>query len=102
MARTVSLYAAKTHLSALVEDAAGGEEIVIAKNGRPKARLVPLPADPPPPPRKRELGFWEGQVWLAPDWDAPLPDDIIDEMLHGDEEDFDPPPPEEKGEDPPR
>jgi prevent-host-death family protein len=102
MARTVSLYDAKTHLSALVEDAAGGEEIVIAKNGRPKARLVPLSADPPSPPRKRQLGFWKDQVWLAPDFDAPLPDDIIDEMIHGDEEDFDIRPPEAKGEDTPR
>ncbi len=101
MAKTVSLYAAKTHLSALVEEASAGEEIVIAKNGRAKARLVPLPTEPAPS-GKRELGFWEGQGWVAPDFDAPLPDDIIDEMIHGDETDFDVPSRETKSEDTPR
>lgn len=43
MTRNVSLYDAKTQLSALVEAAANGEEIVICKNGVPKARLAPLP-----------------------------------------------------------
>lgn len=99
--KTVSLYAAKTHLSALVEEAAGGEEIVIAKNGKAKARLVPLPAEPPVE-RERELGFWEGQGWVAPGWEGPLPDDIIDEMLHGDEDDFAKQPPEPKDETAPR
>ena len=42
MAKSVNLYEAKSHLSELVERAAGGEEIVIAKAGKPKARLVPL------------------------------------------------------------
>ena len=46
VARTVNIYEAKTHLSELVEAAAGGEEIVIAKNGAPKARLAPLAARP--------------------------------------------------------
>ena len=102
MARTVSLYAAKTHLSSLVEEASAGEEIVIAKNGKAKARLVPLP-DEPPPVRKRELGFWEGQGWVAPGWEGSLPDDIIEEMIHGDEDDFAaPPPPGSKDEDTPR
>lgn len=87
MARTVSLYEAKTHLSSLVEAAATGEEIVIAKNGKAKARLVPLPLEPVVK-RKRRLGFWEGQVWGAPGWEGPLPDDVIDEMLHGDDDQF--------------
>ena len=42
MRRTVNLYEARTHLSALVDDAAGGEEIIIAKNGVAKARLGPI------------------------------------------------------------
>jgi len=46
MTRTVNLYQAKTELSALVEEAAKGEEIVIAKNGVPRARLVPMPLSP--------------------------------------------------------
>lgn len=101
MARTVSLYAAKTHLSSLVEEASAGAEVIIAKNGKPKARLVPLPVEPPRR-RERELGFWERQGWVAPGWEGSLPDDIIEEMLHGDEEDFTaPPPPGSKDEDPP-
>lgn len=92
MAKTVSLYEAKTHLSALVEEAAAGGEVVIAKNGKPKARLVPIEEKKP---KKVELGFWAGQGWAADDIDAPLPDDIIDEMLHGDDELFDLRPPKD-------
>ncbi len=43
MSRMVNLYEAKTHLSALVDAAERGEEIVIAKNGVAKAKLVPIP-----------------------------------------------------------
>ena len=68
----INLYEAKTNLSALVERAAAGEEFVIAKNGVPKARLVPLAK------AKREPGGWEGKVWISDDFDAPLPDDILD------------------------
>jgi len=67
-----SIYEAKTHFSALVARAKAGEEIVITKNGEVQARLVPPAADRP----KRKMGDWEGKVWMAPDFDAPLPDDI--------------------------
>jgi prevent-host-death family protein len=73
MADTVNLYDAKTHLSELVERAAAGEEIVIAKAGQPKAMLVPLPSKKK---KKRELGFWRGKVWISDDFDAPLPEEI--------------------------
>lgn len=66
----VNLYQAKTGLSALVERAAAGETIVIAKAGKPMARLVPLEKP------KRKIGGWEGKVWIAPDFDDPLPPDI--------------------------
>ena len=69
---TVNLYDAKTNLSNLVERAARGEEIVIAKAGRPLARLVPLEKRNAP----RELGFLAGQVIVGPDFDDPLPDEI--------------------------
>jgi prevent-host-death family protein len=72
--RTVNIHAAKTQLSRLVEDAAKGEEIVIAKAGKPVARLVPL-ADVRP---KRRLGGLAGKVQIPEDFDAPLPDDILD------------------------
>ena len=57
--KTVNLYNAKTHLSRLVERAAAGEEIVIAKAVRP-----------------RRPGIWKGQVWIADDFDEPLPVDL--------------------------
>jgi prevent-host-death family protein len=71
MAKIVNMHEAKTHLSRLAERAAGGEEIVIARNGRPLARLGPLEA-----PRQRRLGLWSGRVSLSDDFDAPLPAEI--------------------------
>jgi prevent-host-death family protein len=56
--RTVNIHAAKTHLSRLVEDAAAGEEIIIAKSGKPVARLCPL-AEPKP---RRQLGLLNGKI----------------------------------------
>ena len=72
--RTVHVHAAKTQLSRLVEDAARGEEIVIAKAGKPMARLMPL-AGPRP---KRRLGVLAGKLRVSEDFDDPLPDDILD------------------------
>lgn len=69
---TVNLYDAKTNLSSLVERAAAGEEIVIAKAGRPLARLVPLATRTAP----RVLGLWADQVRIGDDFDDPLPEDI--------------------------
>jgi prevent-host-death family protein len=69
---TYNLYDAKTRLSELVDRAAAGEEIVIAKNGRPLALLGPMPAEKP----NRTPGGWEGMVWVADDFDAPLDDDL--------------------------
>ena len=71
---TVALYDAKTHLSSLVDRAAEGEEIVISKSGRPKARLVPL-GDVHP---RREPGKGRGQWSVEDDFDAPLPKDVLD------------------------
>src|ERR1700685_1411251 len=56
MTRQVNLYEAKTQLSKLVEDAARGEEIIIAKNGKPMAKLVVV--SPTEAPKKRQLGQW--------------------------------------------
>lgn len=74
MVRTVNLYEAKTQLSKLVEDAADGEEIVIAKAGQPRARLVPLRQ---PSKKRREPGGSKGQIWIADDFDDPLPGEIL-------------------------
>lgn len=70
---TFNLYDAKTNLSALVDRAAAGEEIVIAKAGRPMAKLVPLQRRTTP----RPLGLLRGEASLGPDFDAPLPDDMF-------------------------
>jgi len=68
-----NVHEAKTHLSRLLEKVADGEEVVIARAGVPVARLVPVA-----PPSKRELGFVEGgRVFIADDFDAPLPDDVL-------------------------
>ena len=70
---TVNLYEAKTHLSSLVERAAAGEEIVIAKAGRPLAKLVALTARTGP----RPLGLLAGEVHVGDDFDDPLPEDML-------------------------
>ena len=72
MPETVNLYEAKTSLSALVDRAAAGEEVIIAKNGRPMARLVPFGVRA----EARIPGLLKGQIRIADDFDAPLPDEI--------------------------
>jgi prevent-host-death family protein len=66
----VNVHQAKTHLSRLLERVAAGEEIVIAKSGRPMARLVPMPSEP------RRPGRLKGKIRMADDFDAPLPEEI--------------------------
>ena len=66
MSESVHVYEARTHLSQLLDRAAAGEEIVIARNGRPVARLVAL-SDPEP--HRREPGGWAGRVSIGPDFD---------------------------------
>lgn len=70
--KIVNIQEAKTHLSRLLEEAAAGEEIVIAKAGRPFVRLVAcLPERTP-----RVLGGWEGRVRVAPDFDQ-TPESVL-------------------------
>ncbi len=70
--KSVNIQEAKTHLSRLLEEAIGGEDIVIAKAGRPYVRLVPcLPEHAP-----RVLGAWQGSVRIADDFDE-TPDEVI-------------------------
>ena len=74
MAETVyNLYEAKSSLSRLVDRAAGGEEIIIAKSGKPLARLGPLRQSV----AQRKPGGWEGLVHIAEDFDEPLPPEIL-------------------------
>jgi prevent-host-death family protein len=70
----LNLYEAKSQLSSLVERAAKGEEIVIAKAGKPMARLVPAPATQ----RKRKWGQnLLGITYMAPDWEKDIPLDYF-------------------------
>jgi prevent-host-death family protein len=78
MAEQVNIYEAKTRLSQLVDQAAAGEEIIIARHGRPVARLVPLQ----PQPVRRVPGSLRGKIWMAPDFDETDPE-IIEAMEHG-------------------
>lgn len=71
---SVGLYEAKTQLSALVDRAAAGEEIVITKSGHPMARLVPMESRA----HLRVPGQGKGAWQVADDFDAPLPDEVLD------------------------
>ncbi|MGH3717444.1 MAG: type II toxin-antitoxin system Phd/YefM family antitoxin [Pseudonocardiaceae bacterium] len=70
MEKQVNVYEAKTHLSKLLEQVEAGDEIIIARHGKPVARLVPLHRTFP----DRVPGGWEGKVWMAPDFDEPDPE----------------------------
>ncbi|HVB16040.1 MAG TPA: type II toxin-antitoxin system Phd/YefM family antitoxin [Stellaceae bacterium] len=79
MGDTVNLYDAKTNLSKLVERAAAGEEIIIAKAGKPKAKLVPY--RPPAEPRKPAHAL--GLTFIADDFDTAMPD--LEAVFEGEE-----------------
>jgi prevent-host-death family protein len=70
---TVNIHEAKTHLSRLVDEVAAGAEIIIAKAGKPMARLTPISA----PVRKKNLGLLKGKVKVPDDFNAPLDDETI-------------------------
>jgi len=69
----VNVHEAKTHLSRLLARVARGEEVVIARAGKPVARLVPAAK----PAGVRRLGQDKGKVLIADDFDVPLPDDLL-------------------------
>jgi prevent-host-death family protein len=72
--KTVNTHEAKTQFSRLLRRVAAGDEITIANRGVPVARLVPLP----PKKAHRVLGIFRGQFTVPDDFDAPLPDDLLD------------------------
>lgn len=75
----VNIHEAKTHFSKLLQRVAAGEEVTIARSGVPVARLIAVE-------NKldcRPLGFAQGQVWMADDFDAPLPDDLLAQFYGG-------------------
>jgi prevent-host-death family protein len=74
MEKIVNIHEAKTHLSRLLARVMGGEEIIIAKSGKPVARLIPFSEKP----AERSPGTAAGDIILSPDFDAPLPDDLLE------------------------
>ena len=70
---TVNVHAAKSQLSRLLDAAVAGEEVIIAKAGKPIARLVPIVHKL----ERRKLGRLAGKLHVPDDFDDPLPDDIL-------------------------
>ena len=64
----INMFEAKTHLSAWVQKALDGEEVIIAKAGKPLVRLEPIGS------KNRKLGGWQGKVKVASDFDEPSPE----------------------------
>ena len=76
---TFNVHDAKTHLSRLLDRVAQGEEVIIAKSGRPVAKLVRITGEP------RTPGSLKGRIRVGPDFDQPLPDEIL-EAFRGERE----------------
>jgi prevent-host-death family protein len=72
-AATVNIHQAKTHLSKLIDTVVAGGEVVIAKAGKPVAKLVPLA----PEGRQRKLGTLKGKIRVPDDFDTPLPAQVL-------------------------
>lgn len=77
---TVNIHDAKTRLSSLIERVEAGEEIVIARAGRPVARLAPLASRR----RRRKLGALDGRFRIPEDFNAPLPEALLKAFSGGD------------------
>lgn len=78
--RTVNIHEAKTHLSKLIEDTQKGESFVIAKSGKPVARISPISA--PEGAAKKRLGFMAGQIQVPDDFDQ-MGQDTITALFDG-------------------
>lgn len=72
--KQVNVHEAKTQLSKLLAEVEKGAEIVVARNGRPVAKLIPFPS---PAKKRLRVGNWKGRIWISPDFDAPLPADVL-------------------------
>ena len=73
---TFNVHEAKTHFSKILDRVSAGEEIIIAKAGRPVARLVPLEAKG----KARVPGTYAGRILITDDFEAPMPDDVLDDF----------------------
>ena len=73
MATQVNIYEAKSKLSKLINQVIAGEEVIVAKSGKPVVRIVPFEK----PAQNRKPGSAKGKITISDDFDAPLPEDIL-------------------------
>jgi prevent-host-death family protein len=92
---TVNIFQAKTQLSKLIEKVEGGEDVIIARAGKPVARLTKLTQEKP----KIRFGGLKGKIWIADDFDDPLPPEVLAEFEDGP---VFPPEPDDQREAPPQ
>jgi prevent-host-death family protein len=76
MGKVINIHEAKTHLSKIVDEVAAGAEVIIAKAGKPMARLSPISATTQP----KKLGLLKGKIKVPDDFNAPLDDEVIAEF----------------------
>ena len=72
-AKQVNVNHAKTHLSKLLAEVEKGHEIVVARAGKPVAKIIPFKEKK----NRMTFGDWKGKIWIAEDFDAPLPDELM-------------------------
>ena len=75
--RQVNIHEAKTHLSRLADEVGAGETIILAKAGKPVAKIVPLEEPEPKRKQPRKLGFLDGKFTVPDDFDTMFQDEII-------------------------
>ena len=75
----INLYEAKTHLSKLVDQAASGQDVILARHGKPVARITTL--EPGPTKPKVQFGLLKGQISIPENFEAPDPE--IEAMFYG-------------------
>ena len=73
--KQVNVHEAKTKLSQLLAEVENGREVIVARNGKPVAKLVPFPVEGKK--KSFRLGMLKGQIWMSPDFDAPLSDEEL-------------------------
>jgi prevent-host-death family protein len=74
----INIHDAKTNLSKLIQKAENGEEVIIARAGKPAVKLVPVPARP----RRRIIGSAKGKVWISDDFDSPETNTEIEDLFY--------------------
>ncbi len=74
--RSINMHEAKTNLSRIAEEVAAGEEIIIAKAGKPKIKLSPISKHK----KKITFGVLKGKIEISDDFDSPLPKELLDKF----------------------